>query len=103
MSFHLGLLSSSWLDDHVLFLFLFLTVVSVKSVGSLSWSNSSSNPLRQSVASEPLSRNVYVVICLLLPGPLTFTGTTLKQTLGRLFLDVSTGADSLKVHDTVTG
>ena len=55
------------------------------------------------MASEPLSRNAYVVICLSRPGPLTFTGTTLKQTLGRLFLDVSTGADSLKVHDTVTG
>ena len=78
-------------------------MVSLKSVDSLSRPDSSSSPLRQSVASEPLFWNAYVVICLSLPRPLTFTETTFKQTLGRLFLDVSTGVDSLKVHDTVTG
>ena len=78
-------------------------MVSPKSVDSLSRPDSFSSPLRQSVASEPLFWNAYVVICLSLPRPLTFTETTFKQTLGRLFLDVSTGADSLKVHDTVTG
>ena len=60
----------------------------------------------QSVESEPLSRKAYVVICLLLPGPLTFTGTTLRQTLGRPFPDVSAGADSLnvvKMPDSVAG
>lgn len=56
--------------------------------------------------SDPLSRKAYVTSCLLLPGPLTLTGTTLKPTLGLLLVLGSTGMESLdtaNVFDAVTG
>ena len=86
--------------------FLPFIIERVKSVGSHSRLNSSTRLSKQSVVSDPLSRKAYVISCLLLPGPLTFTGTTLKQTLGRPLVEASTGAESLdtaKVLDSITG
>ena len=74
-------------------------------MGSLLRLNSSSRLLKQSVESHPLSRKVYMASCLLLPGPLTLTGTTLKQTPGLLLAVGSTGMESLdtaNVLDSVT-
>ena len=54
--------------------------------------------------SDPPSRKAYVIRCLSLPGPLTFTGTTLKQTLGRSPFTALSGTESLdaaKVLDSV--
>ena len=56
--------------------------------------------------SDPLSRKAYVVSCLFPPGPLTLTGTTLKQAVGLPLVEASTGAESLdtaKVLDSITG
>ena len=66
-----------------MFLSLIIDCRKGKLVGSLSRLNSFTRLLKQSVVSDPLSRKAYVIGCLSLPGPLTFTGTTLKQTLGR--------------------
>ena len=82
-----------------------MTVERVKLVGSRSRLNSSTRLSKQSVVSDPLSRKAYVVSCLFLPGPLTLTGMTLKQTLGQLLVEASLGAESLdtaKVLDSIT-
>ena len=86
-------------------MFLSLVIERVKLVGSLSRLNSSIRLLKQSVVSDPLSKKAYVIRCLLLPGPLTFTGTTLKQTVGRPPITALAGTESLdaaKVLDSVT-
>ena len=77
----------------------------MKLVGSLSRLNSSTRLLKQRLVSDPPSRKVYVIRCLSLPGPLTFTGTTLKQTLGQSPFTALSGIESLdakKVLDSVT-
>lgn len=78
----------------------------MKSVGLLSRLNSSTRLFKQSVVSDPLSTKAYVVSCLSLPGAVALTRRTLKQTLGRLLVVASTGAESLgtaKVLNSVTG
>ena len=71
----------------------------VKLHGLQSTPNSSTNSLKHSVVSEPLSKNAYVSTCLLPPAALTLTGTTLKHTLSRLVWTAPTRPVSLEVAE----
>ena len=85
----------SWTSWPVVFS-LQLIVVIIELVGFKSFnSNSCTRLSRQKVASDPLSRNAWVIISLVLQLPVILTGKTVKHTRGRLALTAPTVRGSL--------